>query len=49
LLGDDLPDAQTATMVLRVDTHQELLRRLGADLIAGRRTLPEAATALAEF
>jgi hypothetical protein len=31
------------------DAHRELLQRLSADLIAGRRTLPEAATLLADF
>jgi hypothetical protein len=31
------------------DAHRELLERLSADLSAGRRTLPEAATALADF
>jgi hypothetical protein len=31
------------------DAHHDLLGRLGADLIAGRRTLPEAADLLADF
>jgi hypothetical protein len=31
------------------DAHRELLRRLSADLIAGRRTLPEAAGLLGDF
>jgi hypothetical protein len=31
------------------DAHRELLHRLGSDLIAGRRTLPEAADLLADF
>jgi hypothetical protein len=31
------------------DAHRELLDRLSADLIAGRRTLPEAADLLADF
>jgi hypothetical protein len=31
------------------EAHREVLERLSADLIAGRGTLPEAATALATF
>jgi hypothetical protein len=32
-----------------IDAHRELLDRLSTDLIAGRRTLPEAADLLADF
>jgi hypothetical protein len=35
--------------LLSTDAHRELLQRLSADLIAGRRTLPEAAAVLADF
>jgi hypothetical protein len=51
LVGQDL-DAQSRELdrqLQSTDAHRELLDRLSADLIAGRRTLPEAAAELADF
>jgi hypothetical protein len=49
--GQD-PEAQSRDLdrqLQSTDAHHELLDRLSADLIAGRCTLPEAATLLADF
>jgi hypothetical protein len=44
------PESQQLDWQLQTTTaHRELLHRLSADLIAGRSTLPESATVLADF
>jgi hypothetical protein len=51
LVGQDL-EAQSRELdrqLQSTDAHRELLDRFSADLIAGRRTLPEAAGLLADF
>jgi hypothetical protein len=51
LVGEDL-EAQSRELdrqLQSTDAHRQLLDRLSADLIAGRRTLPEAAAELADF
>jgi hypothetical protein len=51
LAGQDL-EAQSRELDRQspnTDAHREVLTRLSADLIAGRRTLPEVVTVLADF
>jgi hypothetical protein len=45
----DAESEQLDRQLQSTDAHRELLQRLSADLIAGRSTLPAAATVLADF